>query len=401
MTIAVSLVSRRELLYTAPEVLAWAREHVHVLATTPLNRLAEDARAALGSEAGPAALTLARLWWKNREKFPTWREFIADAEGSEQASGERPARWRAARFAGRGMVLDLCCGAGADTIALSLTAQHVVAVDWNMARLRWARANVERYGTAVHSRFLCADVQCHLPAADAVLLDPDRRSSGRRAVSPRRASPPPEVWERIRARTTGVAVKSAPGIPYDEIPRDAVPEFVEDRGECREAVLWFGDLRLSARTATVLSGGHDDEPLRGESITAGEPETHAVGEVGTVIYDPGPATVRAHLITHLATRLGAWRVDERIAYLSGDRVILTALAAAFRVEEVWPFHLRRIKSALRERKIGALEIRTRRFPISPEELRRQFALSGERQATLIFTKIHDHPVAILCGRVVE
>lgn len=397
---ALSPVSGHHLLYTLPAVQAWAREHLSLFSPHALNRLAEDARRALGREAGPAALTLTRLWQKHRDKLPTWNEFLGDPEAFEQASGERAARWRSARFSPFGIVLDLCCGAGADAVALSLAAGQVIAVDWNFERLTCARANVTRYGMPTCSNFLCADVREHLPAGEAVLLDPDRRTGRGRAIHPGAYSPPPETWERIRARVPDMAVKAAPGISYDDIPADAVPEFLEDRGECREAVLWFGSLRPRARSATVLSGGCAGAPLRGESIAADEPESNAIGRVGSVMYDPGPATVRAHLVTHLAARLGARRIDERIAYLTGDEMVLTPFAAAFRVEAVWPFHVRRLTWALRERRIGALEIRTRRFPLRPDDLRRQLALSGDRQATLILTRIRDDPVAVLCERVI-
>jgi len=378
--------------WTSPPVLAWARWAQDALATTPLHLLARNARAELGPEAGRIALTLARLWRKHREKFPTWTEFCADAEAAEQASGERSALWRAQRFAGCASVLDLCCGAGADTVALSRAAEMVVAVDQDLERLLWARANVRRYGRADRAHFLCADVGHALPRADAAMLDPDRRASGRRQVNPRHYSPPPEIWERIRRHVPDMAVKVAPGIAYEDIPSEAVPEFLEDRGECREAVLWFGDLRPSSRMATVLPDG--------VSLRADEPESRALGPVGEVIYDPGPALVRAHLITHLAARLGAWRLDEQVAYLSGNKAVITPFAAAFRVEAVWPFHLKRLRAALGERRIGALEIRTRRFPIRPDDLRPQLRLSGERQATLILTKTRDAPVAVLCERLV-
>jgi SAM-dependent methyltransferase len=380
-------------------VLSWAREHRESFRTIPLTRLAHEARNSLGPEAGPCALTLVRLWWKHREKFPTWPEFLGDTEAFQQASGERPARWRAARFSELGTVLDLCCGAGADSIALSSAAGRLVAVDRNYPRLTWARANVERYGDAGRVRYLCADALSHLPDAHAAFLDPDRRAQGHRAVSPQQYSPPPTVWERIRSRVPNMAVKVAPGLSYDEIPTDAVPEFVEDRGECREAVLWYGDLRPAGRTATVLSASGTGGLVRGDSITALEPASDAVGEIGNVMYDPGPATVRAHLVTQLAARLGAWRIDEQIAYLSGERSVSSPFARAFRVEAVWPFHLKRLKAALRERRIGALEIRTRRFPLRPEDLRRQLGLAGERTGTLILTKIHGNPVAILCEPV--
>lgn len=394
-----------------PRVFAWARHAEGELDAVPLARLAEQARTDLGPEAGRAALMLARVWRKQREKFPTWHEFCADTIAAEQASGERAALWRAVRFAGCARVLDLACGAGGDTIALSRVAAAVVAVDRDIERLRWARCNVRRYGRPERVRFLCADVAGTLPDADAAVLDPDRRSlPGARAVRPAGYSPPPEVWERIRLRVGNLAVKVAPGIPYEDIPSAARAEFIEDRGECREAVLWFGDLGPRARTATVLPASLTAAspgppmaaaPPMAATINETEVEGAAIGPVDAFIYDPGPAAVRAHLVRQLASRLDAHRLDAEVAYLSGPRGATTPFAATFAVEEVWPFHLGRLRALLRERGIGALEIRARRFPIRPDDLRRMLHLAGEREATLVCTRIADAPTVILCRRVRE
>ena len=377
--------------WTDPRVLAWAREALPLLATEPLTSLALRARDLLGPELGPVALSLSRVWHDHEAKFAPWREFIADREAAEQATSRAIAAWRARRF--RDLhALDLCCGAGADAVALSAVVSDVVAVDRDASRLAWARENVARYGAAERCRFLCADVTGPLPEADAAFLDPDRRASGRRRVSPEAYSPPPEAWEAIRRQTPDLAVKVAPGIAYEDIPAGCTAEFIQERGQCREATLWFGDFGPNSRTATVLAG---DE---GVCISADEPEEDGIASPGVFLYDPGPAVVRAHLVTHLAARLGAWRLDEQTAYLSGDALTETPFASAFRVEEVWPFHLKRLRKALADRGIGALEILTRRFPMTPDELRPRLGLAGDRSASLILTKLNDRPVAILAER---
>lgn len=384
---------------TDHDVLAWAEAIEPRLADTDIVALARQARDALGPERGPAALTLARLRIRHRDKFPSWNRFTADREAFEQASGERAADWRAWRFAGMGRVLDLCCGAGADTIALSRVANEVVAADWNPTRLQWARHNVAAYGRADRVRFLAADCTGVLPAADGAVIDPDRRAEGSRefagrAISPNRYSPPVAVWEQIAERVGVLAVKAAPGIAHTDIPDGAVAEFIEDRRELRETVLWYGERGAGVpthRQAVVL---HDDGA---DVLTAADTEEHRVAAIADVMYDPGPATVRARLITHLAARLGAHRIDNEIAYLSAhDEPVLTPFAAAFRVEAVVPWSLERVQNALAERNAGAVEIRARRFPVRPDESRRLLRLNGSEQRTLICTRVGGDPVVAIC-----
>ena len=383
--------------WTDAEVLAFAREIVDSLDTEPLNAVAVRARASLGAERGPVALTLASLWRRHAGKFSGWPEFVADRVAAEQATSERIARRRAERFAGM-CVLELCTGAGSDATALSREASSLVALDIRRERLAWARFNVARYGAPERVRWLCADAfdatrlfREPFPF-DVVFIDPDRRAGARRAIRPDDYVPGPALWEELRQRAPAMAVKVAPGIDYGDIPPGATPEFVEERGECREATLWFGDLRPRSRCATVLSAD------RADTISAHDSEEQGISGISRVLYDPGPATVRAHLVTHLAARLGAPRIDPLIAYLTSDALRETPFAQAFVVDDVWPFKLRALKTALRERGIGALEIRMRRFPMSPEELRATLGLEGDRSAVLVCTKVADRPVVALCHR---
>ena len=377
--------------WTRPDVLSWARGVVGELSEDALPRLARRARDELGPDAGPVALSLARHRVRHRDKFPGWHEFVADGEAFQQASGEAAARWRAERFRDSERVLDLCCGAGADTIALSGTAREVVGVDVDRERLAWARHNVAAYGGPGCTSFLAADCTRALPEADAATLDPDRRAGNarRRAIRPHEYSPPLDAWDRIRRAVGTLAVKVAPGIPYADIPPDAVPEFVQDRGECREAVLWFGERAPDVRQAVVLP--------RGDVIREDELEELAVGDIGDVIYDPGPAVVRSHLVTQLAARLDARRIDEQIAYLTADDAPAdTPFAAAFRVEKIVPWSLKRLRRMLADERVGALEIRARRFPVRPDELRGLLRLEGDAHRTLICTRVSGRAIAALC-----
>jgi hypothetical protein len=127
-----------------------------------------------------------------------------------------------------------------------------------------------------------------------------------------------------------------------------------------------------------------------------EPESFDLASVGSVLYDPHPAVIRAHLVTQLAAQLGAWRLDEHTAYLSSNVNSQTPFADTFVVEAILQFHLKRLRQLLRDRQIGSLEIRTRRFPIPPDELRKMLTLRGDNAATLVLTRCEGAATAILC-----
>jgi len=374
-------------------VRQWAELHEREWGLTPLHILVEKARNALGTDGCRAALVLLSVWNQHRSKFPTWRHLAADRQSAEQASGERAARWRAARLSGCKRVLDLCCGIGGDAIALSSQCEHLVAIDRDFHRVLCARFNVSSFGHGDRTDFICSDVETVLPAAEAAVLDPDRRPGGRRVIRPELYEPRVYHWAQIRKAVRTLAVKVAPGIPFDAIPGDAVPEFVEDRGECREAVLWFGERKPHARTAAILGGG---STVTASCIDASAAESLRQGDVGRFVYDPSPAVVRAQLVTHLAAKLSAWRLDDRVAYLSSDSLIETPFAKGFDVLSVLPFSLKRLRAHLRERRVGTVEIRTRRFPVNPDELRSMLDLCGPESATVILTRVRGNALAIVC-----
>ncbi|MDH5278816.1 MAG: SAM-dependent methyltransferase, partial [Actinomycetota bacterium] len=73
-------------------------------------------------------------------------------------------------------------------------------------------------------------------------------------------------------------------------------------------------------------------------------------------------------------------------------------ARRFQVEAVMPFQLKRLRAALRERDVGAVEIKTRGSAVDPEDLRRRLRLSGGQVLTVVVTRVKGEPVAILARR---
>ena len=118
-----------------------------------------------------------------------------------------------------------------------------------------------------------------------------------------------------------------------------------------------------------------------------------VGDLRSYIHEPDGAAIRAGLVAHLAQQLDAVPVGERIAYLSGDRLPDAALAPfvrSWRVREALPLSLKSLKSRVRERGIGSLEIRKRGLPVSPETVRAAVRPTGEAHETWIMTRLGPH-----------
>jgi hypothetical protein len=142
-------------------------------------------------------------------------------------------------------------------------------------------------------------------------------------------------------------------------------------------------------------------------LTTSAPESEEVGPVGRYMLDPDGAVVRAGLVRQYAARLGWWRVDPHIAYLSGDRwddAVRDALLPGQRVFEVLEtVPVKKLKSVLSAHDCGALEILVRGADVDPDALRRKMrsggALKGSTPLTVVIARIGRSPVAAVCRSV--
>ena len=356
-----------------------------------------------------AALTQQRLRSRAEAKFgPFTSQMLFTPDGLEQATRLAVSAHHAARYARAGVrrVADLGCGIGGDAMALSGLGLKVLAVERDEATAALATVNLMAFPEA---EVLCADaLELDLAArgVDAVFADPARRADGRRVCDPEQWSPALGRVLALREDVEALGIKVAPGIDHAALPADAHVQWVSAGGDVVEAGIWCGPLAEEGpgRSALVLpdggpQGGPAARTLRDPDCD--DPSTPPVqlaplaevGDLRTYIHEPDGAAIRAGLVAHLAQRLDAAPVGERIAYLSGDRLPDAALAPfvrSWRVREALPLSLKSLKSRVRERGIGSLEIRKRGLPVSPETVRAAVRPTGEAHETWIMTRLGPH-----------
>ena len=356
-----------------------------------------------------AALTQQRLRGRAEAKFgPFTSQMLFTPDGLEQATRLAVAAHHAARYARAGVrrVADLGCGIGGDAMALSGLGLKVLAVERDEATAALATVNLMAFPEA---EVLCADaLELDLAArgVDAVFADPARRADGRRIADPEQWSPALGRILALRDDVEALGIKVAPGIDHAALPADAHVQWVSVGGDVVEAGIWCGPLAEEGpgRSALVLpdggpQGGPAARTLRDPDCD--DPSTPPVqlaplaevGDLRSYIHEPDGAAIRAGLVAHLAQQLDAVPVGERIAYLSGDRLPDAALAPfvrSWRVREALPLSLKSLRSRVRERGIGSLEIRKRGLPVSPETVRAAVRPTGEAHETWIMTRLGPH-----------
>jgi SAM-dependent methyltransferase len=322
-----------------------------------------------------------------RAKFSRAMDMFFTRAGLEQASAEVIARYRSARYAGSGRVADLCCGIGGDLVALA-EGRSVLAVDTDPLHLRMARENAAAYGAAGGVTTVAADVRdLALAGAQGVFIDPARRRAGRR-LRPGDSEPPLRWCLSLARQAAQVGIKAAPGLDHGAVPAGWELEFIALGRDLKEAALWSPALATATRRATILPGGH--------SLTPGPGPPVAVGMPGRFLLDPNPAVTRAGVVADLARLLGAWQIDEKIAFLATDTAVRTPFARTLRVIDSAPWDQRRLPARLRALDVGSVDIRRRGLAGDVGALHRQLKLSGSLRATLVMTRVQDRPWGLVC-----
>ena len=343
-------------------------------------RVGERLRKQWPADLVAAASAQAALRRAAAEKTDAADGLLLTRDGLEQASGQRVARHRAARFAAAAsdVVIDLCCGVGFDLKAFADVA-HAIGVDRDETHAICAAHNA---GAAV----AVADVRdVRLPRSAAVFVDPARRRGGIRG-----GYEPPLQW-CFDQHVDRMAVKAAPGLDLALVPGGWEVEFVAEGRALKEACLWSPAWATATRRASVI---HD-----GETVTMTEAAARpvvAVAPPGSYLLDPSPAVTRSGLVAELAAMLGAWQIDPKIAFLAADHPLRSPFGRGLRVEASLPFSLKALAATLRDLDVGPVDLRRRGLAGDVEDIRRRLRTSGSRRAVVMLTRVVNMPWTLVC-----
>lgn len=346
-----------------------------------------------------AILTQSRLRTKGKEKFGDFADgMLFTPHGLEQATRLSVGARHAQRFTRAGItrVADLTCGIGADSMAFAGVGLSVLATDIDEMTAAIATINLRHFPDAEVRLADGLTVDLAAEGVEGVYADPARRTrSGTRIFDPKGYEPALDrVWA-VREQIPSVGIKVGPGIPHSGLPEDAETQWVSVDGNVVEAGLWFGPLAPSGpgRSALILSTSPHDLTVRSRElapVTSTEPAD--VGSLGAYLFEPDGAVIRSGQVAFAARELSGRLIDPTIAYITTDTPAQAdpaqaPLARGYRVLDVFPFGLKRLRTYLRERGIGRLAIKKRGTAVVPEQLRRQLSLSGEHEGTIILTRI--------------
>jgi hypothetical protein len=187
-------------------------------------------------------------------------------------------------------------------------------------------------------------------------------------------------------------VKVAPGLDHDRVPAGIEAEWISVGGSIVEALLWGRGLSATWRRATLV--GRDAV----HELTADEdPGLAPTGPVREWLHEPDPAVIRSGLVACVAAGLGATLIDPTIAYLTSDGPAANPWVSSYRVTDVLPFNLKKLRALLRTRGVGRVVVKKRGSPIEPETLARQLRGPGNGSAVVVVTRVAGAPTVLVCA----
>lgn len=334
-----------------------------------------------------------------------WDHWLFTDEALQQAAPPPVAAHRAARIArrlaagtasGYGAVHDLTCSIGADLAGLSAAmaplGMPVIGSDIDRVRLAMARHNLAVTGRIAH--LLCADARTAVTRGALRYADPARRDFTGRRITSADTIPPVAELDAADPRRPPI-LRLPPGIDYEALARPGEIEIVSWSGSVREAVSWPEEFATARRRATVLGDAGRDRGVLAE-FTDLDPAEDGVTPVRRYLVEPDSAVIRAHLVRQFAARHRLTRLDEHLAYLTGDEP--PPGIRAFEILDAAPFSEKTVRGWLRRDQVGTVEIKQRGTPVIPDDLRRRLRPAGDtrRARTLILARIGRATMAFWC-----
>ena len=403
------------------EALA-AADELYPLSSDTLSAVTSLRSRGFSPEESAQIISLAQARTRARAKFSERaRTLMLTQEAAEQATRPVIAHYRAQRLRPvAGTVADLGCGIASDSAVYAADRGAVVAVELDPLTASFAAKNLE---FCPQARVYSGDVTDYVHGelldtagepVGIVWMDPARRelrgtkkAQTERLFDPEAFSPPFSFVLNLARTGVPMGVKLGPGFPHEGIPSpediasEANPnprveaEWIQSEGSLAELVLWFNALAQEgvARTATSVRElpAEKADPNEGpaetsallppyESVSFRSPLTAEEAEQsvdvpvslpqpGDYLLEPAPAIVRSHLVAEFAQSIGAFLLDEHLAYLCSAEPVEHPLVACYEVLEEIPLQEKQLKRWVREQGFTALTIKKRGVDIVPEQLR--------------------------------
>lgn len=342
-------------------------------------------------------------WIKNlqkaRKKLPSYyaARCLITSQAYQQSSSESTARAKAfgELVPGRALAVDLTCGLGVDSLALSEVFEKVISVEVDEFKAAVARYNFEKLG--VHNvEVVCCGAEDFVipPDTDFIYVDPSREdASGRRVYSLQQSSPDiTQLMPRLMQGAHGVMVKLSPMYDIEEafaVFDHVAVEVVSLDGECKEVLVLHNVLDCNTIQCTVIRGAKIEritfardqigarsvsfDALQMEDLLRGQKYLHLPD---VAFYKSRTVEAYAHSLMGVSV-IGGYLFSVEKVDIIGQSYLID------RVEKYSPKHLKKL---LKSMSVKRANLHLRDFPHSAQQVSTALGVGLGGEQELFFTK---------------
>lgn len=336
----------------------------------------------------------------------------------EQASDQVTAEETAKDFPADAMVIDGCCGAGVDSIAIAiylskdlLLGERLLAIDSSEIACTLTELNASRNGIELRPVSIGFE-DAQIPDKGWLHLDPDRRVSGR-TVDVHCTEP---SWSTIAKRieqAPGASIKAAPGFqpdndyPWEDCGPPNARRWISRDGSVRQQRLywripkWHDAKRIVS--AYRNSTGWHHEAFDSESTSAltaldfiqQDPLPLATW---SFVADHDPALRAADCVVSLSERLQLRVLGNEYGYCIGKAPVNHPLLRWYRILDVMPMDHKKVRAMSRSLRFGRWELKSRNIDVDLTSWGKQLYVDKDSDVVgwLLLTKVGKKHVCLVC-----
>ncbi|MCF8305595.1 MAG: RsmD family RNA methyltransferase [Ignavibacteriales bacterium] len=341
---------------------------------------------------------------KASDKLPGLSKILKlyDKTALEQCSGEQAAIYKSSLLKGKRFI-DMTGGLGIDSIFFSRNFEEVYYCEKDPELCEIFRINLSETefdkikiieGNSLELLNDFADKYF-----DAIYIDPSRRSEGRRSVDLKFLEPDlAGNLNLILQKSHNILIKLSPAFDILEGIRrfPGLGEFilVSSGGELKEALLLISDNVKSLdeiKVSSVILRNSDPHTISFSRPYMNMRTLPSADTPGTYLYDVDPSISKAGNYHLLADTFSSLRtLPGKYPFLTSDTIYENFPGRIFRIISSFGVNKKKIRTFLKSKKIGRINIIRKNFDGKTDELRKFFGLKEGGDHYLIFTKLKEN-----------
>lgn len=343
---------------------------------------------------------------KSKSKLPTWYSteniYYPPSISIEQTSSEITAKYKSDLIEGK-KIIDLTGGFGVDCYYFSQKFEKVTHCEKSAELSEIVKYNYEKLNI---SNIECIDknssdyLNDSENSYDWIYIDPSRRSDVKGKVFLLKDCLPnvPANLDFYFTKSDNILIKTAPILDItagiNELKFIKAIHIVAIDNEVKE-LLWLLEKNYYGNIE-IISTNIQKEKTDSNSFILGKHLPATFGMPEMFLYEPNAAILKSGLVDTLSNTLQINKLHPH-SHLFTNNKLISFSGRRFLVETCIPFKKEELKKHIDGKKMN---ITTRNFPLSVEEIRKKHKISeGGNVYTFFTTNINDEKIVLLCSKI--